>query len=159
MKKPDINKIATLAEIGASLGVMMSVIYLSIQIEGSNKQLQAQSYIDTLEMLHKPLELVIQDPLLSDIALRAAADSTSLTPSEWSRYSAFLMLKFDAYEHAYYASESGEIKPEIWKGIDVSFAEELRSNSGFRKFWGQSGKSFAEPFHGFIAAKFHEREP
>jgi len=46
MKKPDINKIATLAEIGASIGVMMSVIYLSIQIEGSNKQLQAQSYID-----------------------------------------------------------------------------------------------------------------
>ncbi len=159
MKKPDINQIATLAEIGASIGVMMSVIYLSIQIEGSNKQLQAQSYNDTLEMLHRPLELVVQDPQLSDITLRAAEDPTSLTPSEWSRYSALLMLKFDAYEHAYYANESGEIRPELWKGIDDSFAEDLLKDSGVQKFWVQSGKIFAEPFHGYIEKKLHKREP
>jgi hypothetical protein len=139
--------------------VIISVIYLSIQIEGSNKQLQAQSYNDTLEILHRPLELVVQDSELSDIALRAGAEPTSLTPSEWYRYSALLMLKFDAYEHAYYANENSEIRPELWRGIDASFAEDLRSNSGFRRFWAQSGKSFAEPFHGFIEAKLHERGP
>ena len=159
MKKPDLNQIATLAEIGAAIGVMASVIYLSIQIEGSNRQLEAQSYNDTLEMLHKPLELVVQDPQLSDITLRAAADPTALSPSEWNRYSALLLLKFDAYEHAYYANQRGEIRPELWKGIDASFAGDLRSNPGFRRFWELNGESFAEPFHGFIDAKLHAREP
>ncbi len=159
MKKPDLAHIATLAEIGAAVGVMLSVIYLSIQIEESNKQLQAQSYNDTMEMLHKPLELLIQDSQLSDIALRAAADPTSVTASEWNRYSALLMLKFDAYEHAYYANERGEIRPELWKGIDASFADDVRSNPGFQRFWEQSGKSFAEPFHGYIDAKLRERDP
>lgn len=39
----DLARIATVAEISASLGVIISVIYLGIQIQGSNKQLRAQS--------------------------------------------------------------------------------------------------------------------
>ena len=71
MRNWDLARFATLAEIGASLGVIISVIYLGIQIQGSNKQLRAQSYNDTLEMLHKPLELIVQDQGLADIVLRA----------------------------------------------------------------------------------------
>ena len=29
----------------------------------------------------------------------------------------------------------------------------------YRRLWAQSGKSFAEPFHGYIEAKLHERGP
>jgi len=37
MKNWDRARLATVAEIGASLGVIISVIYLGIQIQGSNK--------------------------------------------------------------------------------------------------------------------------
>ena len=60
MRNWDLARFATVAEIGASLGVIISVIHLGIQIQGSNKQLRAQSYNATLEMLHKPLELIVQ---------------------------------------------------------------------------------------------------
>jgi len=50
MKNWDLARFATVAEIGASIGVMISVIYLGIQIRGSNEQLRAQSYNDTLEI-------------------------------------------------------------------------------------------------------------
>lgn len=158
MKYPNLRHIATIAEIGAAIGVMASVIYLSIQIEGSNKQLQAQSYNDTLAMLHKPLELVVQDPQLSDLVLRATSDPALLTPGEWNRYSALMMLKMDAFEHAYYANQNGEIRSELWAGIAASFTEELRSSLGFRRFWEQSGNAFAEPFHGYVKAQFREHE-
>jgi hypothetical protein len=159
MKYPNLRQIATIAEIGAAVGVMASVIYLGIQIEGSNKQLQAQSSNDTLQMLHKPLELVVQDPQLSDLVLRADTEPALLTPGEWNRYSALMMLKMDAFEHAYYANQSGEIRNELWTGIATSLTEEFRSSIGFRKFWEQHGNAFAEPFHGYVKARFHEHEP
>jgi hypothetical protein len=58
MKNWDLARFSTIAEIGASIGVMISVVYLAIQIQGSNEQLRAQSYNDTLDKLHKPLELI-----------------------------------------------------------------------------------------------------
>ena len=157
MRNWDLARFATVAEIAASLGVIISVIYLGIQIQGSNKQLRAQSYNDTLEMLHKPLELIVQDQGLADIVVRAETDPESLSQGEWQRYSYLLLLRYNAYEHAYYAHKDSEIREELWKGIESGLTKSLASNKGFRKFWGQKGSIFAEPFHGFVESKLaHE---
>jgi hypothetical protein len=153
MRNWDLARLATVAEIGASIGVLISVIYLGIQIQGSNKQLRAQSYNDTLEMLHKPLELIVQDQGLADIVVRAETDPESLSQGEWQRYSYLLLLRFNAYEHAYYAHMDAEIREEIWKGIESGLTGTLASNKGFRKFWTQKGRIFPEPFHGFVESK------
>ena len=157
MRNWDLARFAAIAEIGASIGVMISVIYLGIQIQGGNKQLRAQSYNDTLEMLHKPLELIVQDQGLADIVVRAEKDPESLSQGEWQRYSYLMLIRYNAYEHAYYAHQDGEIREEIWKGIESGLTGSLASNKGFRKFWGQKGSVFPEPFHGFVEAKLaHE---
>jgi hypothetical protein len=152
VKNWDLARFVAVTEIGASVGVMVSVIYLAIQIHGGNQQLQAQSYHDTLEMLHKPLELIVQDQSLADMVVRAEEDPESLSPGEWQRYSDLQLLRFDAYEHAYYAHGDGEIREELWNGIDSSFSSRVASR-GFHRFWAQKGNAFAEPFHGYVEAK------
>ena len=147
MKSWDLARFATIAEIGASIGVLISVIYLGIQIKGGNEQLRAQSYNDTMEMLHKPFELIVQDQGLADIVVRAETDPDSLSQGEWQRYSYLLVLRYDGYEHAYYAHD------ELWEGIESGLGSNLASNKGFRKFWAQRGSIFAEPFHGFVESK------
>ena len=157
MKNWDLARIAAVAEIGASIGVMISVIYLGIQIRGGNEQLRAQSYNDTLEMLHKPFELIVQDQGLADIVVRAEKDPDALSEVEWQRYSYLLVLRYDGYEHAYYAHKDGEIREELWEGIESGLSGNLTANKGFRKFWAQRGSIFAEPFHGFVESKLaHE---
>jgi len=146
MKNWDLARFATVAEIGASIGVMISVIYLGIQIRGSNEQLRAQSYNDTLEILHKPFELIVQDQGLADLVVRGERDPESLSPGEWQRYSYLLVIR-------YYARRDGEIPEEIWKGIESSLTANLTSNKGFRRFWVQKGSIYAEPFHGFVESK------
>jgi len=153
MKSWDLSRFAIVAEIGASIGVMVSVIYLGMQIQGSNRQLRAQSYNDTLEILHKPLELIVQQQDLADIVLRGETDPESLSQAEWQRYSYLLVLRYNAYEHAYYAFKDGEIREELWKGVESGLAGNLAANRGFRKFWAQKGSTFAEPFHGFVESK------
>ena len=156
MRNWDLARVATVAEIAASIGVVISVIYLGLQIQDSNQELRAQSYNDTLEMLHRPLELMVQDQGLADLVVRAESNPQSLSPGEWQRYSYLLMLRFDAYEHAYYAHQDGEIREELWKGIESSMQRTL-SNNGFRKFWAERGNIFPEPFHGFVETKVSDK--
>lgn len=59
---------------------------------------------------------------------------------------------------AYFAHKEGEIREELWKGIENGLAGSVASNKGFRKFWDQKGANFAEPFHGFVESKL-AREP
>ena len=152
MKNWNLARLATLAEIGASVGVMISVVYLAIQIQGSNEQLRAQFYNDTLDKLHKPLELVAGDQSLAEIVVRAETDPEALSPQEWQRYSDLQQIRYDAYEHAYYAHQDGELREELWRGIDSILTGRVKS-SGFKRFWEQSGGGFAEPFHGYVEGK------
>jgi hypothetical protein len=39
----------------------------------------------------------------------------------------------------YYAHKDGEIREELWKGIESGLTGSLASNKGFRKFWRQKG--------------------
>lgn len=43
ISKQHLDYFVTVAEIGTAIGVLISVICLAIQIDGSNKQLRAQS--------------------------------------------------------------------------------------------------------------------
>jgi hypothetical protein len=61
MKIWDLKGLATLAEIGASIGAMISVVYLAIHI-GSSEQLRAQAFNDTLDKLDRPLALCATTP-------------------------------------------------------------------------------------------------
>lgn len=87
MKNWDLARLATLAEVGAAIGVVISVVYLAIQIQGSNEQLRAQFYNDTLDKLHKPLELTTQDQSLAEIVVLGEADPEAPSETEWQRSS------------------------------------------------------------------------
>jgi len=99
INKERLDYVATVAEIVAAVGVMISVIYLAIQIDGSNKELRAQSFNDALSNIHEPLELLVQDAELSEIVRKGNLDPDLLTDAEWYRFLRWHLLRFDAYEY------------------------------------------------------------
>lgn len=151
--KERLDYIATVAEIVAAVGVMISVIYLAIQIDGSNKELRAQSFNDGLANIHKPLELLVQDPALSEIVRRGNLDPDSLSEAEWYRFLRWQLLRFDAYEYTYYAQRNDSTTPEFWSGMDSSFSHDIREYPGIRRFWSEYQHAFADPFHAYVQQK------
>jgi hypothetical protein len=87
-----------------------------------------------MEMLHKPFEPIVQDQGLADIVVRAETDPDALSKAEWQRYSYLLVLRYDGYEHAYYAHKDGEIRKELWEGIENGLGGNLASNKRFANF-------------------------
>lgn len=154
--KAKLEYVATVAEIVAAVGVMISIIYLAIQIDGSNKELRAQSFNDALANVHKPLELLVQDQALSEIVRKGNLNSDSLTDAEWYRFLRWQLLRFDAYEFTYYAHKNDTITPEFWNGMDSSFSHDIREYPGIRRFWNEYQHAFADPFHTFVQQKMQE---
>jgi hypothetical protein len=152
MKSWNLPRLAKVAEVGASIGVMISVVYLAIQIHGSNEQLRAQAYNDTLDKLDRPLELLTQNQSLAELMVRAEKDPGSLSEGDWERYCDLQLLRFNGYEHAYHAHIDGTLKDELWKGIDYIVANRVKGKA-FQQFWLKYGGSYAEPFHGYIETR------
>ena len=156
INKEKLEYVATVAEIVAAVGVMISVIYLAIQIDGSNKELRAQSFNDALANVHKPLELLVQDQELSEIVRKGNLDLDSLSEAERYRYLRWQLLRFDAYEFTYYAQINDTITPEFWKGMDSSFSHDIRGYPGIRQFWREYQHAFADPFKTYVQQKIEE---
>jgi len=159
ISKAKLDYVATIAEIVAAAGVMISVIYLAIQIDGSNKELRAQSFNDSLANVHRPLELLVADPVLSEVVRKGNADPDSLDEAEWYRFLRWQLLRFDGYEYTYYANRNESIPPELWRGMDSSFTHDIRTYPGIRRFWTEYGHAFAEPFHSYVDSRFTEPTP
>lgn len=153
INKEKLDYIATVAEIVAAVGVMISVIYLAIQIDAGNKELRAQSYNDALANMHEPLELLVQDRELSEIVRKGNLDPESLTEAERYRFLRWHLLRFDAYEYTYYANKSDSVTPELWHGMDSSFSHDIREYPGIRQFWEEYRHAFAEPFNTYVQEK------
>ena len=74
--KDRIEYIALLAEIIGALGVIISVIYLALQVGDGNKELRAQNHHDSLSLAQRPMEMLITDKEIAGIYL---AGKQSLT--------------------------------------------------------------------------------
>lgn len=156
--KENLRYVATIAEIAAAIGVMISVIYLALQIESGNKELRAQTYSSALERVHRPSEMVIESQELSDIVRVGTQSPENLNEAEWPRFLRWQAIRFDSYEYTYYARRDGAITEELWQGMDHSFTSNIGSEPGTRKAWSQLRHQFAEPFQSFIDSKVDAAE-
>lgn len=157
--KERLQIVAILAEIAAAAGVIVSVIYLAIQIDGSNRELQAQTYNDALANVHAPLMLLVENRELADLVRTGDRDPGELGDNEWFRYKAYQLMRFDGYEFTYYLNRDSSTSHELWVGMDASFAAAIQSSPGIRRFWKEYRHSFADPFRSYVDEKVGRPEP
>jgi hypothetical protein len=152
-KKLNLTNIATIAEILAAVGVMISVIYLAVQIDSGNKELRAQTYSATLDRLHRPTEMIVESQELSDLVATGISDPDKLSEKQWPRFFRWQSIRFDAYEFAYYAHLNDAITPELWIGLDNSITTNIQRGPGVRRAWREMRHGFADPFQSYVDGK------
>ena len=152
-KKLRLENIATIAEILAAVGVMISVIYLAVQIDSGNKELRAQTYSATLDRLHRPTEMIVESQELSDLVAMGIKSPDKLPEKQWARFFRWQSIRFDAYEFAYYAHLNDAITPELWIGLDNSITTNIQRGPGVRRAWREMRHGFADPFQSYVDSK------
>lgn len=154
MPRERIELFALLAEIVGALAVVVSVVYLAMEISDNTSELQSQGHFHALSLAQRPLELLIADGELANIVETGYTAPEQLSATDWHRFSMYQIMAFNAWEYLYYANRSGSIPENLWAGADAYYKELIRMRPALRRFWTEYEHSFDEPFKTYVDTTF-----
>ena len=156
ISKDRLEYIALIAEIVGGLGVIISVIYLALQVGDGNKELRAQNHHDALTLSQRAVEMLIQDEEVARLYTLGKKPDAELTNTETERLQYFYLLICNAWEFSYYQNEGDSIPPELWLGQDGWMRVEMATSPKLRQIWAGMQEDFAEPFRGYVNSLIRE---
>ena len=141
---------ALLAEVVGAVGVIISVIYLAVQVGASTTEMQAQTHYNALRLAQLSVEMQIADPGLGELVTRGSRSADGLSPIEWDRLSSVYFLMYNAWEYSYLLSSSDTVSPELWQAHDGYMRSEISRKPTMKLFWAEYQSSFSNVFRGYV---------
>ena len=143
-----LDQIANIAEICAALLVIVSLIYVGLQIRQNTKAVRLSTAHNITEEFRDNYAAIAQQGDLAEIYLKGLVDVDSLNPTEQMRFYLHLHGLFRAFENAYYQKSEGALDPRVWKGINQQFVF-LKDRPGFQTYWGDREKWYSDDFQSY----------
>ncbi|MEX0289750.1 MAG: hypothetical protein AB3N63_03535 [Puniceicoccaceae bacterium] len=126
--------LSTSAEIIGSLAVVISVIYLAIQIRLGAKTLRTTMRDNAFQSLQEWNYAVAGDPDLPSIISRGSKDLDSLNPKERARFIHIMFSFFKVWERLYLHYLEGSVDETVWTRNKLFLASYLHQ-PGSRYYW------------------------
>jgi len=141
-----IQKAALLAEVIGGIGVILSLIFVRIQLKGNSTVLEAQAVFDLREANGALVRDLVGNPELSGLMYRGYSDRNSLTEEERWRFDLWvnevLRIRLMAWKYA----EQGLLDAEeagSWRDVTCEY---LHSYLGARQVWEGGGAYLRSDF-------------
>jgi hypothetical protein len=145
---------ARIAEIAGAIAVVVSVIYLAVQINDNTKLLRSQAHYNAINLGQRPLELMVENQDLADVVINCDSDPTGVSPANWLRCGNYYFMQFNAWEYFFYQHGDEAIPKELWNGADAYYRSMVASNAGFGRSWKEIEGTFDEPFRSYVTEEF-----
>ena len=145
----ELQSLANIGEVIGAVVVVLSLVYLAIQVRQSTQAQRTENYARALERLAAMQSTLSQDGELSHILSKGVADSSKLTPQERVRFTWSLYEAFGAFEFMFHASKTDAIVEEVWSRWSVSVAWWL-SFPGVQAWWKARPLPFTDSFTLFV---------
>jgi len=126
--------IATIVEVAASLAVVISLIYLTIQVRLQAKESQISCVNSLTQQWGEALRALAIESDLYDIWIKGVVDFESLTPNERGRFSAILVNLTQIFESLHLHHKAGRLDFELWEGFDNRLRD-VFATPGAQQWW------------------------
>lgn len=110
----DLRTLADVGEFLGGLGVIVSIVYLAIQVRGHTSSVRAENYARSLERVASMQEYLARDQAFTKIFNRGLVDPGSLSPTERSQMMWVFTELFGTLEFMCVQAKEGNISPELW---------------------------------------------
>lgn len=155
MKKSTLKRTVSIAEIISSLAIVVSIIYVAYEYHRTsaltNRDVENIIYDRMLEMDR----LIIENPDMAKIILKASNDPENLLAEEKLRFLAYEHILYDSWESAWYYYHEGILEQQNWEGWNSWFIDELNSRPLLS--WEGNRKNFNGAFLDYVDSIFSER--
>ena len=137
--------ISSIGDIIGAIGVVISLIYLAMQIRQNTKAMKAQSAREAVAAMRDFNKSMVEDPEIARIFRVGAESINSLNEEERGRFGHILFNFFKTAEELHYQYLQGTLDPEIWFSWKQIVA--LYSTSpGFGEYWSMRSNFFTPAF-------------
>jgi hypothetical protein len=128
--------LGAIANLLAAIGVIATLIYLSVQIRQNNNQLRGAATIAVYDYQRAITDTLTEDQELYKIALRGNEDLDSLTDWERQRFTIWAIKETGMWEMCHRLLKQGALDEELYRGKEAYWLA-LHSSPGRRKWWQQ----------------------
>lgn len=145
----DLDALASLGEFVGGIFVVVSVVYLALQVRQNTRSLRAESYARALERISGIQSQLSRDGALADLVTRGVLDVTALTPQERIRFTWIFYEIFGSFEFMFHQAGAGALPAEVWERWSATVAWWL-SWRGVRAWWQARPAPFSASFSAFV---------
>ena len=138
-----IETLGNLGEFIGAIGVILSLLYLSIQIRHNTKTVRASSYQAITSHLADINRSAVDDPEFAKLLIEGTMDLGTLSEVDRYRFGVFLSARLRHYENIYFHYSQGLLDSEVWDAHREVLAE-MMVNPGVAAIW-RSGTKAAFP--------------
>jgi hypothetical protein len=144
--------IGAVGEVLGAAGVIVSLLYLAVQIRADAKAKRAASMHDQSDAYRDFLHTMATDEDLAEIYLRGIRDFSSVTEGDLVRFGSALGFLFRVFDEAYFHWQEGNLDAHTWNGFESPMGDML-AYPGVRDWWSTRAHWYSEPFRELIRAK------
>ena len=140
--------LGAIAELLGAIGVILTLLYLSRQIDNNSKQLEGSAVVAIAEYERSMLEDIFDNEKLWDIIKRGNGDWDALNEEDQSMFAVWNIKESGYWELLYRLHRQGAVSKEIYSTKENYYLE-LYQTQGRRKWWDEHntlllGRDFVE---------------
>lgn len=145
----DLESLANLGEIIGAIAVVVSLIYLAVQVRQNTQAQRTENFSRALDRVAAMQAALSQDSEASVIFSKGVADPSNLRPRERMQFTWAMYELFGAFEFMFLASKTNSIPEEVWRRWSAAVAFWL-SFSGVQTWWKMRPIPFTDSFSSYI---------
>ncbi len=152
-----LDQLANIAEISAAVLLIVSLIYVAVQIKQNTAATQAatgQAFVNTMNGY---VGLINSSPTLADILHRGANGLSNLKNGEVIQFGAFVDQSFANFETFYFQWKAGVLDARLWS-IQSHAIADFMVQTGQQQWWETKRHWFDQEFQEYIKQVIDKEE-
>jgi hypothetical protein len=141
--------LGAIANLLAAIGVIVTLIYLSIQIRQNTKAVRSSSVQNLVQSLSTTAQAAVENESMIPLLLKANAGDSALTEEERTRLHFWFIMTFRRFEGVYFQRDLGFVDAAVIEGFERSHIAILASKSG-QVWWTNSKEIFNSGFVSYV---------
>jgi hypothetical protein len=151
-----LDQLGSISEIIGGLGVIISLVYLALQIRKNTEAERTATYQAIVSDFGALNNTMASSPELSHLFVQAMEDYHQLSSNEKARISQLFFQCFRYFENMFYQHRKGYLDEEVWAGWKRLMLT-YYSRPGFQAWWGHRRDVYSESFAIFLKTEKLDR--
>ena len=148
---------ASWAEIVSALGLVISLIYVGIQVTDNTSAMRSETSSNASTELTDWYTHISADPALIDIWLRGVTDPETLDEQQSLRFIFLVHIVMLQFQNNFYLVEEGTLDEKMLSAINNTLAT-IRGTPGFKMYWSLRRELLYPEYRAFVEQLMFEKE-